>query len=72
MNVCCMLSFIYCRLIINILQLLILSIEALTFPVKLVLGLAKKVVKIDKFFCIISEVTWLVGIANVLGSVGAL
>jgi hypothetical protein len=65
-----MLGFIHYRLIINLLQSNIRSIEALTFPKKLVFKVGKKRWQADKLFCNFGIAGLLVRIANVLGCVG--
>jgi hypothetical protein len=67
-----MLGFIYYQLIINYLQTLNRSIEALLFPKKLVFGVGKKAVA-DRQALLQFLVEWrLVRIAIVLGCVGSL
>jgi hypothetical protein len=67
---CCMLGFIHYQLIINILQSLLRSIEALLFPKKLVFRVGKKAVADRQALLQFWVVCWLVRIANVLGCVG--
>lgn len=65
-----MLGFIYYRLITNVLQSLILSIEALLFPKKIVFRVGKKAVANRQAFLQFLVACWLVRNANVLGCVG--
>jgi hypothetical protein len=65
-----MLGFIHYQLIINILQSLNHSIEALLFPKKLVFGVGKKAVEDRQALLQFLVACWLVRIANVLGCEG--
>lgn len=48
---CCMLGFIHCQLLINLVQSKIRSIKALLFPKKIVFSVGKKRWQADKLFC---------------------
>jgi hypothetical protein len=63
-------TFIHYRLIINLLQSLIRSIEALPFPKKLVFKVGKKALANRQALLHFLVACWLVRIANVLGCVG--
>jgi hypothetical protein len=67
---CCMLGYIHYQLVINLLQSKIHSIEALPFPKKLVFRVGKKALADSQALLQFLDVSWLVGIAIVLGCVG--
>ena len=69
---CCMLGFIHYKLIINLLQSLIRSIEALLFPKKLVFRVGKKAVADRQALLQFWVACRPLRIANVLGCVGKL